>query len=368
MFDPEAFGAAMGDLIRAAVEPLEKRIEELQDKLNAAPSLESAVVDEIEKRAALMPVPKNGKDADPELIAQLVQDAVKGLPKPEDGTSITLDDVKPFLAEQVAAAVAALPAPKAGKDADMDAVRQMVADAVSALPKPEAAKGLTVDDVRPMMDAAILQIRKDADAAIAEPLSLAEKARDMLLEKVGELKQPEDGKSVTVDDVAPMLRKEVEKAVAALPAPKDGLGLAGAMIDRDGALQITMTNGEVKALGKVVGEDGHDGLSLDAFELEYLPESHEIQLKATAAGRTKELRYPAGGIRPAGYWREGTKAEAGEAWVHDGSLWIARKSTPTKPATGSEDWIIAARKGRDGERGAKGIDGTPPAPIKLSKD
>lgn len=314
MFDPEAFGAAMGDLIRAAVEPLEKRIEELQGKINAAPSLESVVAAEVEKRVALLPAPKNGKDADPELIAQIVRDAVKALPKPEDGTSVTLEDVKPLLAEQVASAVASLPAPKAGKDADMDVVRQMVADAVSALPKPE------------------------------------------------------DGKSVTADDIAPMLRKEVEKAIAALPAPKDGLGLAGAMIDRDGALQITVTNGDVKSLGKVVGENGKDGLSLDSFELEYVPESHEIQLKATAAGRVKELRYPAGGIRPAGYWREGTKAEAGEAWVHDGSLWIARKSTPTKPATGMDDWIIAARKGRDGERGAKGIDGTPPAPIKLTKD
>lgn len=365
MFDPEAFGAAMGDLIRAAVEPLEKRIEELQGKLNAAPSVELLVAAEIEKRVASLPAPKNGKDADPELIAQMVQDAVKAIPKPEDGKSVTLDEVKPLLAEQVASAVAALPAPENGKDVDMDAVRQMVAAAVSALPKPEPTKSLTVDDVRPMMDAAILQIRKDADAVIAEPLALAEKARDMLLEKLGELKQPEDGKSLTADDIAPLLRKEVERAVAGLPAPKDGLGVAGAMIDRDGALQITLTNGHVKNLGKVVGDDGEDGLSLDTFELEYLPESHEIQLKATAAGRVKELRYPAGGIRPAGYWREGTKAVAGEAWVHDGSLWIAIKSTPTKPAAGMDDWIIAARKGRDGERGAKGTDGAPPAPIKL---
>lgn len=148
----------------------------------------------------------------------------------------------------------------------------------------------------------------------------------------------------------------------------DGLGLAGAMIDRDGALQITLTNGEVKSLGKVVGKDGDhgsDGASFESFELEYLPESHEIAVKATVAGRTKELRYPAGGIRPAGYWREGTKAAAGEAWVHDGSLWIAKSPTAAKPESRSDDWIIAARKGRDGERGGKGADGSPPAPIKL---
>lgn len=165
--------------------------------------------------------------------------------------------------------------------------------------------------------------------------------------------------------VKDFIRDEVGKAVSHLvvkdgePGQKgaDGLGLAGAMIDRDGALLITLTNGEVKNLGPVVGRngtDGKDGLSLDGFDLEYLPESHEINVKAVCNGRTKELRYPAGGIRPAGYWREGTKAVPGEAWVNGGSLWICMKGTEAKPATNSDAWIIAARAGRDGERGATG--------------
>lgn len=181
-----------------------------------------------------------------------------------------------------------------------------------------------------------------------------------------------DGKDADVDAI-------VKAVMAQIPQPingkdgidgakgTDGLGLAGAMIDRDGALQITLTNGEVKSLGVVVGKngaDGKDGISFESFDLEYLSETHEVCVKASIAGRTKELRYPAGGIRPAGYWREGTKAVAGEAWVHDGSLWIATKGTPSKPATG-DDWIIAARKGRDGERGAKGGDAAPVQPIKL---
>jgi hypothetical protein len=175
----------------------------------------------------------------------------------------------------------------------------------------------------------------------------------------------------------------IEDVVKSLPPIKDaergekgekgdsgpsGVGLAGAMIDRDGGLVITLSNGEVKTLGQVVGKDGKDGvdgIGLDSFEMEYLPEEHEISVKASCQGRTKELRYPAGGIRPAGYWREGTKAKSGEAWVQDGSLWIAIKDTGTKPATNDEGWIIAARKGRDGERGQKGADSTPIQPIKL---
>jgi hypothetical protein len=164
------------------------------------------------------------------------------------------------------------------------------------------------------------------------------------------------------------IRAEVSKEVGAITVKhgldgnpgkdgENGLGLAGAMIDRDGALLVTLTNGEVKSLGKVVGKDGSDGkdgLSLEDFQLEYLPESHEINVKAVCNGRTKELRYPAGGIRPAGYWRDGTKAVPGEAWVHGGSLWICMKGTEAKPATNADAWIIAARAGRDGERGATG--------------
>lgn len=154
----------------------------------------------------------------------------------------------------------------------------------------------------------------------------------------------------------------------------DGVGAAGAILDRDGALVLTMSNGEAKNLGVVVGKDGKDGvngkdgadgLSLESFDLEYLDESHEIRIKASAAGRVKEIRFPAGGLRPGGYWREGTKAQAGEAWVHDGSMYIAKHPTTSKPDARSEDWIIAARRGRDGERGQKGADGSPPAPIKL---
>jgi hypothetical protein len=142
----------------------------------------------------------------------------------------------------------------------------------------------------------------------------------------------------------------------------DGVGLAGAMIDRDGCLMATLTNGEVKNLGPVVGKDG---IGFESFDMEYLPESHEVAIKASAAGRTKELRFPAGGIRPGGYWREGTKALAAQTWVHDGSMFIALKDTSEKPSTESKDWIIGARRGRDGERGVKGSDGGQPAPIKL---
>jgi len=258
---------------------------------------------------------------------------------------------------------------KLAKAIDVPAeVERAVAAAISALPVPKDGKDAAPVDTDALVKTVLAQIPAPAAGKDGEP------GRDGM-----------DGK-----DAAPVDTDAVIKAVLAQvppPAPgndgergqdgkdglkgengADGLGLAGAMIDRDGALQVTLTNGEVKSLGPVVGKDGRDGadgVSFENFEMEYLPESHEVSIKAGVGGRTKELRYPAGGIRPAGYWREGTRAKSGEAWVNDGSLWIAVKDCQSKPGLNDEAWIIAARKGKDGERGQKGADAGPAAPIKL---
>ncbi len=96
------------------------------------------------------------------------------------------------------------------------------------------------------------------------------------------------------------------------------------------------------------GINGKDGLSVEGLSREYDGTSHEIVERWVAAGVTKELRYPAGGIIGKGYWRESIKAKAGEAWTHEGTMWIATKDTAEKPSTASKDWYIGARKGRDG--------------------
>ena len=244
-----------------------------------------------------------------------------------------------LVADEVSKALAAIRPPQDGKDCDMEAVKSMVVEAVNAIPAPkdgrDGANGLNGAD------------GKDGAAGV--------EGKDGLNGKDGA-----DGKDGTTGERG-------EKGA-------DGAGLAGAMLDREGALLVTLTNGDVKSLGQVVGKngtngvngkDGQDGIGFDSFDLEYLEETHEVRVKASCAGRTKELRYPAGGLRPAGYWREGTKAKACEAWVQDGSTWFAVKDTTAKPQAGSEDWIIAARKGRDGETIVKTVNAGPPPPIKL---
>ena len=136
--------------------------------------------------------------------------------------------------------------------------------------------------------------------------------------------------------------------------------MAGAMIDREDCLLLTLTNGEVKNLGRVVGKDG---VSFEDFTLAYDAESHEVVVKARSGDVTKEVRAPIRGITLGGYWRDGTKAKAQEAWSHGGCLWVAKCDTSSKPEATSEDWLLAARKGRDGE----GVERAAPTtgPVKL---
>ncbi len=59
--------------------------------------------------------------------------------------------------------------------------------------------------------------------------------------------------------------EQVAAAFAALPTPvqgehgRDGVGVAGSMIDRDGVLIFTLSDGTMKDMGPIVGRDGRDG-------------------------------------------------------------------------------------------------------------
>lgn len=140
----------------------------------------------------------------------------------------------------------------------------------------------------------------------------------------------------------------------------DGVGLAGALIDRDGSLVVTLTNGEVKSLGSVVGkdgangEDGRDGFSLDHFSAER-DEDGTITLKFADQHVSKTFKFNIPVVQYRGYWREGRKCAEGHAITHNGSLWIAKRDTCAEPsAKSSDDWHLAVLKGRDGRDGYDG--------------
>ena len=202
----------------------------------------------------------------------------------------------------------------------------------------------TADAVAKHFEANPVQHGRDADPAA---IDTAVKAA------VAALPVPKDGQdapAVTDEQLA----AQVAKHLAANPPQPgaDGVGLAGAIIDRAGELVITTTKGETVRLGKVVGEDGKDGQSGISFETaagEY-DASRGFVITLGAGERRVEFVLPYMVHR--GFHRDGLGMKAGQSVTHDGALWIAKRDNASRPCLeNADDWILAARKGRDGKDG-----------------
>jgi integrin beta 3 len=162
---------------------------------------------------------------------------------------------------------------------------------------------------------------------------------------------------------------------------KDGLGLAGAVLTKDGVLVLTLSDGSVRELGIVKGDpgpagrdgtngrdglpgaqgrsgsdgrDGLDGLGFDDIHVDYDGE-RTFTFKFARGGREKTFgafRVPS--MIHRGVWLEGKAYEQGDVVTWAGSGWIAKTDTITKPGDGSSDWLLVIKRGRDG-RDAKEI-------------
>lgn len=213
-------------------------------------------------------------------------------------------------------------------------------------------------------------VAQDAEIAALKAIPAAER---------GEPGMPgADGKDADMD----ALKAHCEALVAALPRPEngkdgrdgtdgkdgldgekgadgkdgsDGVGLAGAMIDRDGALNVTLTNGEVRILGPVVGRDGINGergeagFSLTDFDTDWRPEDKTLILRWEAGENSysHELFVPY--VRDMGVWGEGKSYLKGDGVTWGGSFWIAQDDTAEKPEASGKSWRLAVKRGRDGK-------------------
>lgn len=170
----------------------------------------------------------------------------------------------------------------------------------------------------------------------------------------------EPGRDCDMAEVAKMLSDAVRSAVGALPAPKDGepgkdgLGLANALIDRDGALVLTMTDGTSKSLGRVVGIDGADALpfTLDAFDIEPIDE-RSIRMKFTHGGEAHcfDLEFPLPIYR--GVFAEGADYARGDITTWAGSAWHCDEPKGLKPGGPDSGWRLMVKAGRPGKDAGK---------------
>lgn len=219
-----------------------------------------------------------------------------------------------------------------GKDCDMDAVMARVDEVLAGLPVPkDGADG--------------------RDGADADMEALKSHCADL----IAAIPQPTNGRDGRDGDAGPAGERGADGKDGR--DGSDGVGLAGAMIGRAGDLVVTLTNGEVKSLGPVVGTNGSDGkdgergpegFSLRHFDTEFRHADKTLVLKFEADDtlETHEIFIPY--LRDMGVWKEGAAYLEGDGVTWGGSLWTAQKDTAAKP-DGSDDWRLAVKRGRDGK-------------------
>lgn len=254
--------------------------------------------------------------------------------------------------------------------APLIAANKALADRVAELEAREVTKPpVNVTEVEQMVVAAVAALPAADECKCLEPEEVKEMVATAVKEAVATIPPPKDGKSITAADIRPIVEESVSRAVASLPQPKDGTGLAGAIVDRDGNLVITLTDGKAVNLGQVVGRDadreeiarmvaaavaaipkprdGKDGFDLRHFDV-VATDDRTVEMSFEDEGgirHTYELEFPVMIYR--GVYAEGRDYRRGDCITWGGSTWHADKATTGKPDCG--DWSLAVKRGRDGK-------------------
>ena len=237
------------------------------------------------------------------------------------------DTTAPDFTAQLADAVATLPAPKIPELPDIGA---MVSEAVAALPPAQDGKSVTPEDVRPLL-------------------------QELVTAAVSEIPVPRDGK----DYDPAVLKQAVHDAVAALPPAQDG---------RD-ALQLeiqpfidegksytrgsyaTHNGGLWRAYEKTHGMRGWECIVDGVSEVDISMNGQRNFIvtvnRASGASEKKSFDIPTMVYR--GVFKSGDEYLPGDTVTWGGSLWHCDEQTQDKPGeTGSKGWTLAAKRGRDG--------------------
>lgn len=403
----KAFAPMLKGVVDRAIEAfrgsLAKDLDDRDQRLRAdvSKSLEglSTDVDEIARAAAaLITPPEDGKDADLAQIQLTIAEEVAKLPKPADGASVTVDDVLPLIEEQIQAAVASMPVPKDGKDADPKQIQLTIAAELAKLPVPADGTSVTIDDVLPLIEGqvknavALLPVPKDGKDADLEQINRT------IADEVAKLPKPADGVSVTVDDVLPLIEEQVSAAVAAIPLPKDGDSVSIEQV------QLLVDKAVASALAGIeppkAGEPGRDAAHIEigpaidpeksyprgsyakhlgglwrSFEATSgmrgwecivdgvaslsVEQDGERGFKAVAqlsSGKTEEKALTLPVMIYRGVFT-GASHTPGDTVTWGGSLWHCDEPTSDKPGElDSKGWRLAVKKGRDGKDGNHGKD------------
>lgn len=307
-----------------------------------------------------------GKDADMEVLKQHLEQLVKAIPAPQDGKSVTAEEVQPMLQQLVQDAVKDLPEPPAGKDADMEVLKQHLEQLVKAIPAPQDGKSVTIEEVQPMLQQMVQDAVKALPAAPAGKDADMEALKQHIEQLIKAIPVPQDGKSVTAEEVLPEIKNHVDAYLKTIPAPKAGEPgkdavaptaeeIANTFERRFSDLSLSWERQArdlaVKAVESMPkAKDGRDALPLDSFDLNLSEDGRTVTVKMQAGDTVLEKSVKIPAIIDKGVYSTKGAYEQGDGVSYAGCFWIAKCDDPKGvPGSGETDWRCAVKRGRDGK-------------------
>ena len=281
----------------------------------------------------------------------------------------------------------------------------------------DGVSSIVARDFGRLFDAAIAPFKKSIESLPAPTVDAA-LLRTEAEKIVAEIPKPKDGepgadgKSVTIEEVSPLVVEEVAKAVAQIPPAKDGQSVSPdevrKMVEELVNAFVATVRLPIDGRDGVKGDPGKDAISI--MPLSMIDETRSYprgtyashkggfwhSVKTTdgmsgweilvdgvtsiaavqdpedprrialgikmASGKVVEEEMHVPFVIDKGVFKEGDPYKAGDGVTWARNFWVARKDTNEKPEAG-EHWRLCERGGRDGKDGRDGIDKT--AAVKL---
>ncbi|ECZ3456144.1 phage gp6-like head-tail connector protein [Salmonella enterica] len=239
-----------------------------------------------------------------------------------ESQSVELPDVSKMVAD----AVSEIELPKAPELPDFnqiiaEAAKRAVKQAFESIPVPKDGKSVTVDDLRPLVEEVV-------NALIPEPVDVEKLAQD-LLSKIPNHEPGSDGRDALAIELEPFIDEKKNYPRGTYATHKGGLWRS-----------YEKTHG-MRGWECIV--DGVSGVDIKQDNQRTFSISLE---RASGTLDVKSFNIPVTIYRDV--FKSGTEYQPGDTVTWGGSMWHCNEITIDKPGEpGSKGWTLAVKKGRD---------------------
>ncbi|WGM01781.1 hypothetical protein [Arsenophonus nasoniae] len=261
-------------------------------------------------------------------IETLLANAIDKLPTPKDGKSVTLDDVKPLIKQGIQEIVNNFPKPKDGKDADPDIVAKKL---MALMPKPEDGKSMTLEEIRPLITEEINklfeQFPKPQDGKDADPKIVAK----ALLEMMPQLKDGKDGRDALHIELLPGIDESKSYSRGTFATHRGGVW---------------------RSFQQTTGMHGWECIINGHYaEKKEMKDARTLVIRSEMAdGHVNTSEHTIPTMIYCGVYSIEKEYQKGDVVTWGGSLWHCNEQTKDKPGEhNAKGWTLIVKRGRDGK-------------------